>query len=69
MAGIRILSTAEERRETILEAAERIFAARRLHGTPTIDIAAVLAGGALIALLVPGLRARRTAPALVSSPA
>src|SRR5436190_917530 len=35
----RTLSTADERRETILEAAERIFAARGLHGTPTLEIA------------------------------
>jgi AcrR family transcriptional regulator len=35
----RTLSTAEERRETILVAAEQVFAARGLHGTPTIEIA------------------------------
>jgi AcrR family transcriptional regulator len=35
----RTLSTADERRETILQAAERIFAARGLHGTPTMEIA------------------------------
>jgi AcrR family transcriptional regulator len=35
----RILSTADERRETILVAAEQVFAARGLHGTPTIEIA------------------------------
>lgn len=35
----RTLSTAEERRETILQAAERVFAARGLHGTPTLEIA------------------------------
>ena len=39
MAGSRTLSTAEERREEILEAAERVFAARGLHGTPTMEIA------------------------------
>jgi AcrR family transcriptional regulator len=39
MAATRTLSTAEERREEILAAAERVFAARGLHGTPTIDIA------------------------------
>jgi AcrR family transcriptional regulator len=39
MATTRTLSTAEDRRETILEAAERVFAARGLHGTPTIEIA------------------------------
>ncbi|HEV2060037.1 MAG TPA: helix-turn-helix domain-containing protein [Solirubrobacteraceae bacterium] len=38
-AASRTLSTAEERREEILEAAERVFAARGLHGTPTIEIA------------------------------
>ena len=35
----RTLSTAEERRQEILEAAERVFAARGLHGTPTMEIA------------------------------
>ncbi len=35
----RTLSTADERREEILEAAERVFAARGLHGTPTMEIA------------------------------
>lgn len=35
----RTLSTAEERRESILQAAERVFAARGLHGTPTMEIA------------------------------
>jgi AcrR family transcriptional regulator len=35
----RTLSTADERRETILAAAERVFAARGLHGTPTLEIA------------------------------
>lgn len=35
----RTLSTADERRETILQAAERVFAARGLHGTPTMEIA------------------------------
>jgi AcrR family transcriptional regulator len=35
----RTLSTAGERRETILQAAEGVFAARGLHGTPTIEIA------------------------------
>lgn len=39
MAESRTLSTAEERREEILEAAERVFAARGLHGTPTMEIA------------------------------
>jgi AcrR family transcriptional regulator len=38
-AATRTLSTAEERREEILEAAERVFAARGLHGTPTMEIA------------------------------
>jgi AcrR family transcriptional regulator len=35
----RTLSTADERRESILVAAERVFAARGLHGTPTLEIA------------------------------
>lgn len=35
----RTLSTAEERRDEILTAAEHVFAARGLHGTPTMDIA------------------------------
>jgi len=35
----RTLSTADERRETILHAAERVFAARGMHGTPTMEIA------------------------------
>lgn len=39
MAASRTLSTAEERREEILAAAERVFAARGLHGTPTMEIA------------------------------
>ena len=39
MAGARTLSTAEARREEILAAAERVFAARGLHGTPTMEIA------------------------------
>jgi AcrR family transcriptional regulator len=39
MASSRTLSTADERREEILEAAERVFAARGLHGTPTMEIA------------------------------
>lgn len=39
MAAARTLSTAESRREEILEAAERVFAARGLHGTPTMEIA------------------------------
>lgn len=39
MTAARTLSTAEERREEILEAAERVFAARGLHGTPTMEIA------------------------------
>jgi len=38
-ATARSLSTADERRETILRAAERVFAARGMHGTPTIEIA------------------------------
>lgn len=39
MAASRTLSTAQARREDILEAAEQVFAARGLHGTPTIEIA------------------------------
>ncbi len=39
MVAARTLSTAEERREEILQAAERVFAARGLHGTPTMEIA------------------------------
>ncbi len=39
MAATRTLSTADERREEILAAAERVFAARGLHGTPTMEIA------------------------------
>ncbi|CAA9525683.1 MAG: Transcriptional regulator, AcrR family [uncultured Solirubrobacteraceae bacterium] len=39
MAAPRTLSTADERREEILEAAEHVFAARGLHGTPTMEIA------------------------------
>ena len=39
MTAARTLSTAEERREEILQAAERVFAARGLHGTPTMEIA------------------------------
>jgi AcrR family transcriptional regulator len=37
--GTRTLSTADERRESILEAAGHVFAARGLHGTPTMEIA------------------------------
>ena len=39
MATSRTLSTADERRETILQAAQGVFAARGLHGTPTMEIA------------------------------
>ncbi len=39
MPAARTLSTAPERREEILQAAERVFAARGLHGTPTMEIA------------------------------
>jgi AcrR family transcriptional regulator len=35
----RTLSTADERRETVLQAAAHAFAARGLHGTPTMEIA------------------------------
>ncbi len=37
--GTRRRLAAEERREEILQAAERVFAARGLHGTPTLEIA------------------------------
>lgn len=39
MSAARTLSTAKDRREEILVAAERVFAARGLHGTPTMEIA------------------------------
>ncbi len=39
MPASRTLSTADERREEILAAAERVFAARGLYGTPTMEIA------------------------------
>jgi AcrR family transcriptional regulator len=35
----RTLSTADERREAVLAAAQRVFGARGLHGTPTTEIA------------------------------
>lgn len=35
----RTLSTADERREAVLKAAQRVFGARGLHGTPTTEIA------------------------------
>jgi AcrR family transcriptional regulator len=35
----RTLSTAEARREELLQAAERVFATRGYHGTPTTEIA------------------------------
>jgi AcrR family transcriptional regulator len=35
----RTLSTAEQRREDLLVAAQRVFAARGYHGTPTTEIA------------------------------
>jgi AcrR family transcriptional regulator len=35
----RTLSTAEERRETLVESAVRVFAERGFHGTPTAEIA------------------------------
>lgn len=38
-AKTRTLSTAEERREEVLEAATAVFAARGIHGTPTIEVA------------------------------
>ena len=39
VSSTRTLSTAGERRETILQAAQGVFAARGLHGTPTMEIA------------------------------
>jgi AcrR family transcriptional regulator len=40
MAAVtRTLSTAEARREELLEAAERVFAMRGYHGTPTTEVA------------------------------
>jgi len=38
-SSTRTLSTADERRESVLQAAERVFAARGLYGTPTMEIA------------------------------
>lgn len=38
-AASRTLSTADERRVAVLDAAEHVFAARGLHGTPTTEIA------------------------------
>jgi DNA-binding transcriptional regulator YbjK len=35
----RTLSTAEDRREALLEAALPLFAARGIHGTPTLAVA------------------------------
>jgi AcrR family transcriptional regulator len=35
----RTLSTAEERRETLVESAVRVFAERGFHGTPTAEVA------------------------------
>src|SRR4051812_38097734 len=35
----RTLSTADERRETVLTAATRVFADRGIHGTPTMEVA------------------------------
>lgn len=35
----RTLSTAEARREEVLQAATAVFAARGIHGTPTIEVA------------------------------
>ena len=35
----RVLSTAEERRETLVESAVRVFAERGFHGTPTTEVA------------------------------
>ncbi|MCW3041593.1 MAG: TetR/AcrR family transcriptional regulator [Solirubrobacterales bacterium] len=38
-ARTRTLSTAEERREAIVEAGMRVMAARGFHGTPTMEVA------------------------------
>jgi AcrR family transcriptional regulator len=38
-AATRVLSTADERRETVLETAGAVFAKRGFHGTPTTEIA------------------------------
>ena len=38
-ATTRKLSTADNRREAVLEAALPVFAARGIHGTPTLDVA------------------------------
>lgn len=38
-APSRTLSTAEERREAVLEAGMRVMAARGVHGTPTMEVA------------------------------
>ena len=38
-AAARTLSTAEARRETLVESAVHVFAERGFHGTPTIDVA------------------------------
>ena len=38
-AATRTLSTAEDRREAVLEAAERVFPARGLLATPTMEVA------------------------------
>src|SRR3954466_9945414 len=35
----RTLSTAEERRETLVESAAHVFAERGFHGTPTMEVA------------------------------
>src|SRR5947208_1928580 len=39
MNATRTLQTAGERREAVLEAAVKVFAARGLHGTPTVEVA------------------------------
>jgi AcrR family transcriptional regulator len=36
---VRVLSTAEERREAVLRAAEEVFVERGIHGTPTTAVA------------------------------
>ena len=39
MTATRTLSTADERREAVLQAATAVFAARGIHGTPTLAVA------------------------------
>jgi AcrR family transcriptional regulator len=39
MSATRTLSTAEDRREAVVEAAVRLFAERGIHATPTLEVA------------------------------